>query len=474
MNDPPRRSADSPRRAAAIGVVRALRQAGHMALLAGGCVRDELLGIEPGDYDVATDATPDRIAALFRRASHVGASFGVVIVRAGPARDAPNIEVATFRSDGAYSDRRRPDEVRFSDPRSDACRRDFTINALFLDPIHDPNRHDAAAIPSGARFKAGPMGGTVVDYVGGLDDLSAGILRAVGDAEQRLAEDHLRALRAVRLSARLGFAIEPATERAIIRHASELRGISRERIGDEIRRMLSSSRRAHAVGLIDRLGLASAVLDLPPGAGEATVRSVADPSILGLLPAESSIPTCLAGWAMDRARAGLEPAMDNIESYSIRDPAVWQGVPSPGVLLLGSRWRKALCLSNDERDSLNRILHWAGMVAFRWDSMQVAHRCRTAAAEWFEPAMSLLRAGVQSGMIIRTDIEHIEREVRYLKARPGGIAPTPLVNGDDLANAGFRPGPSFRVLLEAIYDAQLESRFRTREDGLELARSLSV
>lgn len=464
----------SPSRAAAVGVVRTLREAGHLAMLAGGCVRDELLGLEPGDYDVATDATPDRLAALFRRASHVGASFGVVLVRAGQGRDCPTIEVATFRADGVYSDRRRPDQVRFSDPRSDACRRDFTVNALFLDPLNTPAEFNPSTLPAGATYSSGPKGGTVVDYVGGMNDLSAGILRAVGDADQRLSEDHLRALRAVRLASRLGFAIEAGTESAIARHASELRGVSRERIGDEVRRMLLCGRRAPAIERLNRLGLATAVLDPAGSSEQVATRTAGEPSVLGNLPESVSVPTALAAWAMDRALAGLEPGLDQLPSLWIPDPSIWHGMASPGVLSLSARWRKAMCLSNDERDSLCRILHWVGMIAVGWESMTVAHRCRTAAVEWFASAIGILRAGEGSWPDIRTKIKHIEFEVHELGNRPCGIAPAPLVNGDDLAKAGFRPGPTFRTLLDAIYDAQLESRIRTREDGLELARSIGV
>ncbi|MEK6703872.1 MAG: CCA tRNA nucleotidyltransferase, partial [Planctomycetota bacterium] len=249
----PQKSGDSPDRHAAVVVVRALQEAGHVAYFAGGCVRDELLGLTPSDYDVATDATPDRIASLFRRTAAVGASFGVMLVKEGQSV----IEVATFRADGTYLDNRRPDSVRFSTPQDDARRRDFTVNALFLDPLDT---------------QSGP-GGRVIDHVGGLGDLARRVIRAVGDPDQRLGEDHLRALRAVRLSAKLGFSISPETAEAIARHTGELSGVSRERIGDEVRLMLGHPTRSIAIDLLQGLGLDAAVLGAPAGpSGRLTLR----------------------------------------------------------------------------------------------------------------------------------------------------------------------------------------------------------
>ena len=215
-------------RAAALDLVQRLRGAGFVAYFAGGCVRDELLGLHPSDYDVATSAKPGEIAALLplpRFSTHfVGEAFGVTLVKAGDV----HVEVATFRSDGTYTDKRRPDAVVFSSPTEDAQRRDFTMNALFLDPL------------SGEKTPArggGSVAGTVIDFVGGVADLHAGVLRAVGDPHQRLAEDHLRALRAVRFAARYGMAIEPATAAAITAHAGDLAGVSRARLGEAPRRM---------------------------------------------------------------------------------------------------------------------------------------------------------------------------------------------------------------------------------------------
>src|SRR5882724_7855964 len=197
----------------ALVVLKRLREAGHVAYFAGGCVRDLLLGAEPKDFDVATDAPPSRVQELFRNTQAVGAAFGVILVRQGGSQ----IEVATFRADAGYDDGRHPSKVRFTTAEEDARRRDFTINGLFLDPV----------------------GGQVIDYVRGQDDLRAGVIRAIGNATERFEEDSLRLLRAVRFAARLGFEIEPGTAAAIKAHAPQLKRISPERIADELRVMLT-------------------------------------------------------------------------------------------------------------------------------------------------------------------------------------------------------------------------------------------
>src|SRR5262245_30736477 len=224
----------------AIDVVRRLRQSGYEALWAGGCVRDELLGLTPADYDVATSARPEEVERTFARTVAVGASFGVVEV-IGPRRpdqSFPKVQVATFRSDGAYIDGRRPESVVFSTAVEDAQRRDFTINGMFFDPLESK----------------------VIDYVGGQADLKAGVLRAIGDPRARFREDKLRLMRAVRMAARFDFPIESATAAAIREMAPELNVVSAERIADELRKMLVHRNRAWAMRQMDELGLLRQVL----------------------------------------------------------------------------------------------------------------------------------------------------------------------------------------------------------------------
>ncbi|MDX2131133.1 MAG: CCA tRNA nucleotidyltransferase [Planctomycetota bacterium] len=417
-------------RVAATSIVRTLRDAGHLAYFAGGCVRDELLDLAPSDYDVATDATPDRVSALFPRSGEVGKSFGVVIVRLfGEV-----VEVATFRTDDSYSDRRRPDAVRFSTPEDDAQRRDYTVNALFLDPFGVPM----------AGIRAPRYGGAVIDYVGGMRDLDARVLRAVGDPHARLDEDHLRALRGARLAARLGFDIEPATAAAIRAHASQLAGVSRERIGDEVRRILLHPTRARGVALLQELALEPSVLEAPPQAPGTALAAPTPGALprLAALPPDASVGLCLAAWALDRHA----------------DPS---RVPSADLV---RDWRRALCLSNDERDEVADTLRLLAVLRTDWDAMGVAPRKRAAASAAFGGALTLLAVESPSlGAARRADLAALAAS---------GIAPPPLLGGDDLIALGARPGPAFRGVLDSVYDAQLEGRVATAAQARDLAREL--
>lgn len=409
-------------RHAAESIIRLLQNRGHVAYLAGGCVRDELLGRTPSDYDIATDATPERIRALFPRASFVGAAFGVVLVTQGHH----TVEVATFRSDGPYSDRRRPDSVTFSDPLSDACRRDFTINALFLDPFAAPDDTDRTL-----RIK-----GHLIDLVAGLPDLQTGVLRAVGDPETRLAEDHLRALRAVRFAARFNFTIEPATAAAIRRHASDLIGVSRERIGEELRRTLVHPSRVKGMSLLAELELDSLIFHEPTHAGP--------------WPTLDKVPD-------DRASFALTLAALAIDRFGVSVP----------IEPVTRRWRSALMLSNAERDDLLGLLTMARDLRSSWASASVAQKKRWASDEYFRPSFVLLYNDIHL-------CEAISNEVEVLSQTPGGLAPTPLADGQVLINAGITPSPVFGTLLKELYDLQLEGRISTVEEAIRQARELNA
>jgi poly(A) polymerase len=445
-------------RASALAIVRRLRSAGHVAYFAGGCVRDELLGLAPTDFDVATDATPDRIRSLFARTAEVGATFGVVLVTprreeglaadggagAGAGGRGVTVEVATFRSDGPYSDRRRPDVVHFSDPASDAHRRDFTINALFLDPL-----------PDGEGAGDGP--GKVIDFVGGQDDLARKIIRAVGDPDARLAEDHLRALRAVRLGARLGFEIEARTAAAIRAHARELQGVSRERIGEEVRRMLAHPTRARAVWDLAKLGLDWPVLmeGQGGGAGGGISRPMGSRMLIGIR-GPAPIPTSLAAWAIERGYFGGTGSLE-------------MGLTPGRIGVVVGRWREALCLSNDETTAMASALEVLGVLLRDWTKLGVAGQKRLAgAAAGFAAARELLE-------VLDADrAAAVQKRVADLRGTASGLCPEPLITGDELIALGFRPGPSFKGTLDRVYDAQLEDRIKTREEGMELARRLGV
>jgi poly(A) polymerase len=414
---------DSPMRAEAVRAVERLRGAGFTAYFAGGCVRDALLGRAPKDYDIATDATPERVKGLFPRSAAVGESFGVILVRTG---EGP-LEVATFREDAGYSDKRRPDAVRFSTPAADAQRRDFTINALFLDPL---------------------AGGTgeVIDFVGGRRDLEAGVVRAVGDPGARLAEDHLRALRAVRFACRLGFALDAGTAGAIRAHAAELSGVSRERIGDELRRMLGAGSRGRAVRMLRELGLDR------PALGESGESGVAGEG-LGVVEGlaedlgSDAVAVGLAAWAVDRRGAGV--ATDG---------------KARGDLVRG--WRRALCLSNDESAGLRGVLEVLGVLLREWEGLGVAGRKRVAVRPGFSGSMAIL------GVIEAERAAVVRGAVDELAGDGVGLAPVPLIDGNDLIGLGWTPGPGFARALDAVYDAQLEGRVSTKSEGLALAGEL--
>jgi poly(A) polymerase len=393
----------------ALDVVRQLRAAGYEAYWAGGCVRDELLGRRPKDYDVATSATPPEIRELFghRRTRAQGAAFGVIAVM-GP-RAAGMIAVATFRQDATYSDGRRPDHVTFSSAREDAARRDFTINGMFFDPIER----------------------NVIDYVGGQEDLHAGLIRAIGPPRLRFGEDKLRLLRAVRFAAAFGFEIEAETAAAVCELAPEIAVISPERIAGEMRRMLTEPGRVQGVRLLIDLGLAAIVLP-EIVAGDAEDALIA----LGRLQ-NTGFPLALATLLADRVGAAA-------------------------VCELGLRWK----LSNKETDEAAWLVEHRGALlgarGMRWSKLQplLAH-------PWAESLVALHEAASPQG----------QDEAAYCRAwlaEPREkLDPPPLVTGDDLRGLGLRPGPKFKTILQAVRDAQLDAEIQTREEAIGLALKLA-
>ncbi len=404
---PPGRGEESARESAT-AIAASLGAAGFTAYFAGGCVRDRLLGLEPQDFDVATDATPEQISKVFPSARGVGASFGVMLVRRG----GHTVEVATFRRDGEYIDGRRPSRVHFGSAEQDARRRDFTINGLFEEPST----------------------GRVIDFVDGVEDIRRRILRAIGSAEERLAEDRLRMLRAVRFAARFELAVDDEVVRAIRAHGAELMGVSRERIGMEIRRVLLHASRGRAVRMVEEFGLAPAIL------GEAAADRHGDRT--RRLPPEVDLSAALACWMLDRSDA-----------------------PGPVDAARVRRWVASLVLSNAEADSLAEALRLHRLIGAEWRGADRAVRKRMAAMPDFRAALE----------VVRTEdpalAEEVAAEVRNLAAE--GLAPAPLVTGDDLIALGLRPGPSFRAVLDALYDRQLRGELPHREAALAAARSMT-
>lgn len=399
-----------------MGVVRKLVEAGHVAYFAGGCVRDRLLGIAPADYDVATSARPDDVRAVFRRVREVGQAFGVMLVR----KHHHEIQVATFRTDGVYSDGRHPDSVTFTDAQHDASRRDFTINGLFEDPLSE----------------------RTIDFVGGRADLEARVLRAIGDADARLREDRLRMLRAVRFASKFGLAIEPETADAIRRGAGELRGVSRERIGQELRRMLSDPNRAVAAWELQYLALDVPVLNEPS--------RLTAPTRLGRLPDETAYPVALAAWLLDRHQSGASEVSP----------------PSGDVLETAERWSVSLMLSNEENDAFRAALEVFRTLCTKWNHLGVALQKRLASSAGFEGGLTLLQATDRQAFV------DVRRRVLHLAE--SGLAPTALIDGNDLIGLGLRPGPAFSRVLNGVYDAQLEGSLDSRDLALQLARAIAA
>ena len=397
------RRKQSPREAA-MHVARQLLDSGHETYFAGGCVRDRLLGFEPTDYDIATSARPETVESLFPHAKGVGAHFGVMLVPSGGRV----IEVATFRSDGAYEDGRRPTEVSFGSAQADALRRDFTINGLFEHPETD----------------------VVIDFVGGRDDLEAGRLRAIGVAAERIEEDRLRMLRAVRFAARFGLRIDPDTREAIAARAARFEGVSRERVGHELRRMLGHSSRALAGALAESLGLDVSMLGI--------VRSNEGLKRLGALGEQAGWVDGLAAWELDRGTA-LDPG----------------AIP---------RLVDALILSNQEADDLMALLEIRASILADWSGMALAARKRLAGREVFERALNI--AAVDDPDLAA----NVEREVVIYRRE--GLHPEPLIGGHDLIEAGLQAGPRFKAILDATYDAQLEGRVQDRDAALAYALGL--
>jgi tRNA nucleotidyltransferase/poly(A) polymerase len=401
----------------AVDVTRKLREAGYEALWAGGCVRDWLLGLQPKDYDVATSAKPAEIREIFgrRRTLAIGAAFGVITVL-GP-RGAGQIEVATFRQDTTYSDGRHPDAVIFSSAEEDARRRDFTINGLFFDPVEEQ----------------------VIDYVGGQEDLRQGIVRAIGDATVRLAEDKLRMLRAVRFAAGFGFEIEAETRKAVVEMADQLTVVSAERIAMEMRQMVVGELRSRAVELLRDLGLLSVILPqsvrLPPADHEDWRRITA---LLDAL-AEPDFPLALA--ALLSQLCGSRQALE-----------------------ICRRWK----LSNVEKDrTVWLVKHQASLDAAdsdHWPDIQ-----RLLVAEGGGDLVNLLAARVAVGLAKQSSLEFCRQRLAWPADR---LNPLPLITGDDLVRHGLPPGKRFKRLLAAARDAQLLGEIATREQALALVDRL--
>jgi len=442
----------SEARALAERVCRALRDAGHQAYFVGGCVRDILLGREPADYDVATDATPDQVQRIFPRSLAVGAQFGVIVVVDDEAasREPLQVEIATFRSDIGYTDGRHPDRVVYAKtPQEDVKRRDFTINALLLDP--ETNE--------------------ILDFVGGRDDLRAGIIRAIGNPEDRFREDKLRMVRAVRFAARFRYAIEEATFAAIVKLAPEIHQVSAERLRDELTKLLTEGQARRGFELLDETRLLPELLpeiarmkgvEQPP-----QFHPEGDVWIHTLLMIEKLEPNCppTVAWG--------------VLLHDVGKPPTFKPPSGPGDRIrfdehaeVGTRMAEDICrrlrFSNEDTAQVAALV--ANHMRFK-DVLQMkpATLKRFVRLDRFEEHMELHRLDCLSS---HRKLDNYEFMRRFLaETPPEQVRPPRLLTGDDLVRLGYRPGPAFKAILEAVEEAQLEGTLRTYEDALELVRA---
>jgi poly(A) polymerase len=439
-----------------------LRRAGHQAYLVGGCVRDILLGREPVDYDVATDATPDRVQELFPRTVAVGASFGVVLVvgeadrtsdRASPEplRAPAQVEVATFRSDVGYSDGRHPDRVVYaSSPEEDVRRRDFTINALLLDP--ETNE--------------------VLDFVGGRADLEAGIIRAIGDPRQRFTEDKLRMVRAVRFAARFRYAIEAKTFGAIQELAPEIHQVSRERLRDELTKILTEGAARRAFELLDETRLLPELL----------------PEISKMKGIEQPPQFHPEGdvWnhtliMLDGLKAGASPTLAwGVLLHDVGKPPTFTPPSGPNGRIrfdehvaVGAKMAEEICrrlrFSNEETAQIVALVE--NHMRFKdVPQMKPSTVKRFVRLDRFEEHLELHRLDSLSS---HGHLDNYEFMQRFLAdTPPAEVRPPRLLTGDDLIRMGYRPGPDFRDILDKVEEAQLDGRIRTAQEAREMVQGV--
>jgi poly(A) polymerase len=428
--------------ALARAVMAKLREAGHQAYLVGGSVRDLLLGAKPKDFDISTDARPERIVDLFPQSGQVGAHFGVVLVRDAGAQ----VEVATFRSDHEYADGRRPASVHFeSDPREDVLRRDFTINGLMMDAET----------------------GKVLDYVGGRADLERRVVRAIGDPDARFREDHLRLVRAIRFAARLGFEIESGTFEAMGRHHALILKVSAERVRDELTRILIEGGARRGFELLDASGM---LADLLPEV--AAMKGVAQPpefhpegdvwrhTLLLLAGLGRATPTL--AWGALLHDVG-KPATFRVAERIRFDGHVEEGVKLAHGILNRLRF---------SRDDMERVEALIG----NHMRFKDAHRMKQSTLKRFlrmpdfDDHLKLHRLDCLAS---NGNLENYELVKRKLEEMPEEqLKPAPLVTGTDLIAEGYVPGPRFAEMLAAVEDAQLEGRVGSRDEALKMVREM--
>ena len=437
-------------RAFAEEICRTLRGSGHQAYLVGGCVRDILLKREPADYDVATDATPERVQELFPRSLAVGAKFGVIVVLDESSEAHPlQVEVATFRSDVGYTDGRHPDKVVYStSPEEDAKRRDFTINGLFLDPLS----------------------GEILDFVGGRKDLDAGIIRAIGKPVERFAEDKLRMIRAVRFAARFRYAIESTTFTAIVKAAPQIHEVSAERLRDELTKILTEGAARRGFELLDETRLLEQLLpevarmkgvEQPPQfhpEGDVWTHTL---MMIGGLPKGSS-PTL--AWGVLLHDVGKPPTFT--PPSGPHDRIRFDEHPEVGVRIAEEICRR-LRFSNDDTAQILALI--ANHMRFKdVPQMKVSTLKRFVRQDRFDEHLELHRLDCSSS---HGHLDNYDLVREFVVNTPSEqVRPPRLVTGNDLIQMGFKPGPPFHAILDSIEEAQLSGKIATKEDALRMIR----
>jgi poly(A) polymerase len=419
-----------------------LRDAGHQALLAGGCVRDLLLGREPVDYDVATDAIPDRVIQLFPDSVAVGARFGVVQVW----HEDRKVEVATFRADTSYSDGRHPDSVIYTQsPQEDVQRRDFTINGLLMRPET----------------------GEVLDFVGGQQDLRAGVIRAIGQPDRRFGEDQLRLMRAIRFAARFHFVIEPETSAAIWRHANKIRSVSAERLRDELTKILTEGAARRGFELLDKTG---PLIEVLPEV--AAMKGVQQPpqyhpegdvwthTLMMIEGLDAGCSATLA-WGVLLHDVGKPPTFRSARETGDR-------IRFNNHVDVGVRMAEDICrryrFSNEETAQILALI--ANHMRFKdVERMRASTLKRFVRLPRFAEHMALHRLDCLSS---HRRLDAYEFVIRLLhETPPEGINPPKLLTGNDLQEMGYQPGPLFNEILRSVEDAQLEGEIHNREQAKE-------
>lgn len=426
---------------AARQIAAELKNAGHLAYFAGGCVRDQLRGLKPKDFDIATDATPEAVQKLFRRTYAVGEHFGVIKVLEGGFE----FDVATFRSDEAYVDGRRPQSVRFTSPQEDAQRRDFTINGLFFDPVENK----------------------MIDYVDGVTDFNNHILRAIGDPVQRFAEDRLRMLRAIRFACTLDFAIEPATWSALCAAASEITEISAERIREELVRIFTSAQRLKGFDLLDQSGLLRILLpELEACKGCEQPKEfhpegdvfVHTRLLLSHLSTDTPVSTVLA-FSVLLHDIGKPPCFAVDPTGRIR----FNGHEYVGAEM-AKKVMERLRFSRAETDAVVEAVRHH--MAFKdVQQMRVSTLKRFLSRDGFDDELELHRVDCSSSHGMLDNYHFLIAKREEFAHEP--LIPKPLVTGNDLIALGFKPGPQFKEILEGVQTRQLEGTIHDSAEALE-------